>query len=124
MRLHFVGFGGGFGGHLGDEGDDGIDLGIDAVDLFEVLGERFASGEFFCANELGHLDCAGETERGGCGLSVKRCNGEERCGRNSHQDFAASWLVCDHVGNFIIGWRRTGCLLRFCDWTSAPGTGV
>ena len=71
-RLHLVGACGGFGGHLGDQGDDGVDLGIDAIDLLEVLGERFAGGELLCSNELGHLDCAGETKRGGRGLGFKR----------------------------------------------------
>ncbi len=105
-RLHLVGLRGGFGGHLRYRGDDSIYRGIDAVDLLEVFGERFAGREFFRTNELGHLDCAGETERGDGRLGFERCVGEERRSGNPHHDFAASRLVWDHVGDFII--RGTG----------------
>jgi hypothetical protein len=98
---------GSFVGHLGDEGDDSVNLGIDAVDLLEVLGERFAGGELLRTNKLGHLDCAGETKRGGCGFGCNRGDGEERSCGNPCQDFAAGWLVGDHVGDFII-WGLSG----------------
>ena len=51
-----------------------LTFGIDAIDLLEVLGESFAGGELLGANQLGHLDCAGETERGGRRFGVKRCS--------------------------------------------------
>jgi hypothetical protein len=37
-RLHLVGACGSLEGHLSDKGYDSVDLGIDAVDLLEVLG--------------------------------------------------------------------------------------
>ena len=49
--LHFVGAGGRCGGELGDEGDDGVDLGIDAFDLFEVRGKGFAGGELLGSDQ-------------------------------------------------------------------------
>ena len=61
-RLHLVGGCRSLDGHLVDECDDSIHFGIDTVDLLEVRGKRFARGELLRANELSHLDCAGETK--------------------------------------------------------------
>src|ERR1700722_13488389 len=105
-RLHFVGMCGSFDGHLSNEGYDSVDFGIDAVDLLEVLGQRIACGKSLRTNELSHLDCAGETKRGGCGFGFKGRNREKRSGGNSCQDFAPSQLVWDHAEDSIIPVRN------------------
>ena len=95
-RLHLVGLGGVGSGHLGDQCNDGVDLRIDAVDLFEALGEGFAGGELLRANQLGHLDRRGEAERrrGRLGFDVGgKSGGQKCCGGHPQQDFAAGRLV-------------------------------
>ena len=111
-RLHFVGACGSFNGHLSNEGYDSVDFGIDAVDLFEVLGQRIARGKPLLTNELSHLDCAGEAKRGGRGLGFERRNREERSRGDSCEDFAPGKLVWDHVEDFIIRVRNGRSLTR------------
>ena len=60
-RLHLIGLGGGVGSHLRHQGHDGVDLGVHALDLLQVHGQRFARGEFLRADQARHLDRARET---------------------------------------------------------------
>jgi hypothetical protein len=71
-RLHLIGLGGCCCGHFRHHGHDGVDLRIDTIDLLEVLCQRFTGGEFLRMNELRHLHCAGEAERGGRRLAFSR----------------------------------------------------
>ncbi len=89
------------GGHLRYEGDDGVDLRVDAADLFEVFGEGLARRESAGADEAGHLDRAEEANRAGGSLGA-RSGGRQRCGAEGVERFAAAQIahVCD--GSIIL----------------------
>ena len=94
-RLHLIGLRGGGGGHFGHQSHDRIHLRVDTLDLLQVRGQRFASGQLFRADQPGHLDGAHETHRRGGRLSLKSAR-ESSQSRHSQQDFAAGWKVLTH----------------------------
>ncbi len=95
VRLHLIGLRGGVGGHFRHQGHDGVHLRVYALDLFQVRGQRFARRELLCADQLGHLDCARETNGGIRGLRFRSAL-HEKCRGRSQQDFAARWFDFAH----------------------------
>ena len=106
VRLHLVGLRGGFGGHLGDRVTMAFTLGLTRSICLRCSASASRAESFF-ARMSWAISTALVKQSGEAGDSAfERPSGEERCGGNTGQDLAASGLVCDHVGHFIIPWRR------------------
>ena len=84
------------------QGHNRVHLRIDTLNLLQMPGQRFPGRQLLCANQRGHLDCAGEPKRRGRGLGMSRSAWKERTGSNSRQNLATSGLIWHHGADFII----------------------